>query len=205
MFGILIFTHAFLGALAILSGLVAIIVKKGSKNHKSAGKTFFYCMLFSAIAAFIISVLPGHENPFLFGIGIFSTYFLIGGYRSLKYKEDELNLIRDKILAIIIILTGIGMILYPIISQGVLNIVLTVFGIASIAFGIQDLRLFNNSQKVKEGWLASHLGKMMGAYISATTAFFVVNNILPGFFNWFAPSLPGTIYIIYWIRKIKVK
>jgi hypothetical protein len=34
-------------------------------------------MLFSAITALLISVLPKHENPFLFSIGLFSSYFIL--------------------------------------------------------------------------------------------------------------------------------
>ncbi len=199
----LIYAHAALGGLALAAGLISISVKKGGSVHKKSGILFFYSMLFSAFVALIVSLLPDHESPFLFSVGVFSTYFLIGGYRSLKFKNENLDLRYDKILAWIIILTGVGMICYPLFLLGVVNIVLAVFGIASILFGVQDLLLFDNPEKTRKSWLAGHLGKMMGAYISAVTAFVVVNQLLPGVFAWFGPSVPGTIFIIYWIRKVK--
>lgn len=199
----MIFAHAGFGGLALLAGLISIVVKKGGFVHKRSGKLFFLSMLLSALIALILALLPKHESPFLLSIGVFSTYFLLGGYRSLKFKNDNLDLRLDNFLAWVIIITGISMICYPLISRGVINIVLTVFGIASIIFGIQDLVLFKNQEKLKKVWLASHLGKMMGAYISAVTAFVVVNHLLPGVFAWFGPSIPGTFYIVYWTRKVR--
>jgi len=43
---------------------------------------------------------------------------------------------------------------------------------------------------------------MTGGYISAVTAFFVVNEILPGLWNWFIPTLIGSIYIAFWMKKV---
>ena len=50
-----------------------------------------------------------------------------------------------------------------------------------------------------------HLGKMMGGYISAVTAFFVVNQIIPGMWNWFVPGVVGGVYISYWMMKLTKK
>ena len=158
-------------------------------------------MLISAIAAFIISVLPKHENPFLFSIGLFSSYFLISGLRSLQYKQREFELKIDKIIAYLIALTGFSMILYPIVLYSQLNIILTVFGIVGIVFGFRDLKLFRDKERLKKSWLKLHLGKMTGGYISAVSAFFVVNQILPGIWNWFVPGIIGSMYITYWMMK----
>ena len=49
-------------------------------------------MLGSAFFALIISVLPHHRSPFLFSIGLFSSYLLISGFRSLKFRTSNPNL-----------------------------------------------------------------------------------------------------------------
>ena len=46
---------------------------------------------------------------------------------------------------------------------------------------------------------------MTGGYIAAFTAFVVVNQILPGVYGWLTPTALGTIYIMYWNKKIKNK
>ena len=196
------FIHAPLGGIALLTGGISLIAKKGNNVHKKSGRVFFFSMLFSAISAFIISVLPNHESPFLFSIGLFSTYFLISGLRSLKFKQKEFQLKTEKIIAYLITLTGIVMILYPVLLFSKLNIILTVFGVVGIVFGLRDLKLFKDIKRLKKNWLKLHLGKMTGGYIAATSAFFVVNQILPGIWNWFVPGIIGSGYITYWMIKL---
>ena len=97
------------------------------------------------------------------------------------------------------------MILYPIIVKHKLSIVLTVFGVVGLTFGVLDLIQFRNHDKLKKNWLKTHLGKMVGGYIAATTAFAVVNGIFPGIYSWFIPGVIGGFYIYYWNRKIDKK
>lgn len=194
-----------MGGIALLAGAVSLLLKKGSSGHKKAGKLFYYSMLISALAAFIVAVLPNHENPFLFSIGLFSTYFLISGRRSLYYKQQDFQIQPDIIIAYLILLTGICMLLYPLLFSRSLNIVLLVFGIVAIRFGIRDLRLLKNTSLLRNKWLKLHVGKMTGGYIAAVSAFFVVNQILPGIWNWFIPGIIGSAYIAYWIKKLKTK
>ena len=199
---ILIYIHAGFGGIALLTGSLALIVKKGNKVHKKSGKVFFYSMLTSAAVAFIISVLPNHESAFLFSIGVFSTYFLLSGYRSLNFKQKELDLKIDKIIACLIIAIGLIMILYPVILHGKLNVILLVFGIIGLVFGLRDIRLLKDIKRLRRSWLKLHLGKMTGGYIAAVSAFFVVNQILPGIWNWFVPGIVGSGYITYWMIKL---
>lgn len=126
---LIFYIHAPLGGIALLTGGISLIANKGNNVHKKSGKIFFFSMLFSSISAFIISVLPNHVSPFLFSIGLFSTYFLISGLRSLKFKQKEFQLKADKIIAYLITFTGIAMISYPLLFFSKLNIILTVFGV----------------------------------------------------------------------------
>jgi uncharacterized membrane protein len=198
---ILIYSHALFGGVALLSGFISLIVKKGKKVHKKSGKLFYYCMLLSASTALIIASLPQHESSFLFAIGIFSSYFIITGYRALRFKNKNINLKTDRILSLVMMFTGILMILYnPLVHQKI-NIVLTVLGIVGLVFSTRDLMLYKNTDKLNNVWLKLHLGKMIGGYISATTAFVVVNNFFPGFYGWFVPGTIGGFYIIYWIKR----
>ena len=73
---ILIYIHATFGGIALLTGLISIIAKKGKPIHKKFGLVFFYSMILSGIIAMIVAVLPKHESPFLFVVGVFSLYFV---------------------------------------------------------------------------------------------------------------------------------
>lgn len=100
------------------------------------------------------------------------------------------------------IFTAIIMVVYnPLVHQKI-NIVLTVLGIVGFVFSTRDLILYKNIEKLNTVWLKLHLGKMIGGYISATTAFVVVNNFFTSFYGWFVPGIIGGFYIIYWIKKV---
>ncbi|GGZ28996.1 hypothetical protein GCM10007049_22630 [Echinicola pacifica] len=202
---ILIFFHAGFGALALFSGGIALFAKKGQKLHRGTGRIFFYAMLTSALTALLIAVLPGHQNAFLFSIGVFSLYFLISGFRSVKYRIQGSNLLGDYILAIMVMITGLSMILIPLLFYGVFNIVLGVFGIVSLIFGFRDLKMLQKPGELQANWMKLHLGKMTGGYIAAVSAFLVVNQVLPWLWNWIVPSLLGSVYISYWMVQVNAK
>ncbi len=197
----LIIGHAVFGSLGLLTGLVALISKKGGIIHKRFGRLFYYSMLITAGLALIVSVMPKHENPFLFVIGIFSSYFVLSGFRAIRFKSKMPNAV-DYLISWVMLLTGIVMVsIHPILAHKI-NIVLTVFGVAGIFFSIQDLIVYRKPEQLKINWLKNHLGKMTGAYISAVTAFVVVNNLLPGISGWIAPGVIGGVFIAIWTKKV---
>lgn len=84
----------------------------------------------------------------------------------------------------------------PVILYSVINVVIVVFT-------TRDLMLFRNIGILQENWLKLHLGKMFGAYISATTAFIVANQIIPGIYGWLLPGAIGAIVITYFMKRLK--
>lgn len=202
---VLIYIHAGAGGIALVAGLVAMIAKKGLRLHRKSGLLFYYSMLVSAVIAMVVSVLPNHESPFLFAVGIFSLYFVLTGKRALLFKRKNHNLATDKWISGTMIFTGILMIsLPPVLTQSI-NIVLTAFALLGIFFSVQDFMLYRNPKKLKKSWLRLHLVKMLSGYISATTAFVVVNHLIPGIYGWLAPGVVGGLLIAYWSRMIDRK
>ena len=199
----MIWVHVALGGIALFSGLVALSTKKGSNTHKKTGLVFYYSMLVSAVISMTITLMPGHTSPFFFCISLLTLYLLISGKRSLKFKRSETNLNMDRLLAVAVILTGIGMIAYPPILYGHINIILMVFGLVSCAFGIIDLLLLRPSVNLRQHFLKLHICKMIGAYTATVTAFFVVNKFLPGLLNWFSPSVIGFVLMGYWLYAFR--
>jgi hypothetical protein len=197
--------HAALGGIALITGFISMVAKKGKTIHKKSGLLFFYSMMLSGIIALVVAVLPKHESPFLFAVGIFSLYFVLTGKRALHFKLEKPDLRVDKWISKIMILTGVLMILLPIVLTKRIHIVLVVFAIIGIVFSVRDLKLFKNPEQLRKGWLKLHLGKMIGGYISATTAFVVVNEYFPSFYGWFIPGIIGGFIITYWMRKLKTK
>lgn len=197
----IIYLHAALGAIALLSGAIALLAKKGSPTHVKLGLVFYYSMLISAIVAMIIACLPNHENTFLFSIGIFSIYLILMGRRSIRFKNKHHTLGIEKIISATLFLTGVGMVIYSLFLSSSINVVMLVFGFISIGIAIKDYFLYQNNEIRTKKYLSLHLGKMTGGYIAAVSAFFVVNQILPGVWNWFAPGVVGSILLTIYARK----
>ncbi len=153
----------------------------------------------------IIAFMPGHLSWFLFAVGIFSLYLVLSGYRALKFKSKTHNFTIDKIISIIMLISGLAMILLPVVIFQKIHIVLTVFGATGLLFSIQDLIKFRNPQKLRKTWLLIHLGRILGGYISAVTAFVIVNQFLPGIYGWIVPGVVGGILITFWSRKYQPK
>ncbi|WP_107040314.1 DUF2306 domain-containing protein [Brumimicrobium mesophilum] len=201
--GIFIIIHASFGGVAFIFGLIAMIAKKGLKVHRRSGLVFFYSMVISAISAMIIAVLPNHESPFLFAVGLFSLYFVLIGKRALRFKHKNPNLTFEKWMAWIMIFAGILMISLPIILLGVINIVLSVFAVVGILSAFKNLTLYKHPERLQKDWLKLHLGNIMGGYIAAVTAFVVVNQFFPSFYGWFIPGIIGGFFIAYWLSKVR--
>lgn len=202
---VLIYIHAAFGGIALLTGLVAVIARKGKTIHKRFGLLFYYAMILSGLSAMLIAVLPNHESPFLFAVGIFSLYFVLTGYRALRFKRKIPDLKLDKAISVFMLLTGVLMIFLPLILTRSINIILVVFGLLGIIFSTQDLRLFKNPKRLRSIWLRLHLGRMLGGYIAASTAFVVVNQFFPSIYGWFIPGIIGGFVIWYWIKKVQRK
>ena len=202
---IFIIIHATFGGIAFVAGFVAMIAKKGHLLHRKSGLIFFYSMVISAISAMIISVLPNHESPFLFAVGVFSLYFVLVGKRALKFKFKNPNLFFDRWIAIIMVLTGVLMIFLPLILYQKINIILLVFGVVGILSAIKNLSVYKDPERLRNGWLKMHLGNIMGGYIAATTAFVVVNQFFPSFYGCVIPGIIGGVFITYWMRKVRLQ
>lgn len=200
---IIIYIHAGLGGIALLTGIIALMVKKGSTIHKKSGLLFFYAMGMSAIVAMVVSVIPGHLNLFLTGIGIITLYSLMKGKRALLLKLGNTDFRVEKIGCALLFSAGVGLLIHSLLHQG--NIVSLAFSVMSLFFSVRDFFTYRKPEELHKNWLKIHLGNMTGGYISAVTAFVVVNELFPGIWGWFAPSLIGVPYILFWLNKLKVK
>jgi hypothetical protein len=198
---ILIYIHAALGGIALLSGLLALSVAKGQSVHKKAGKIFFYSMCLSAILSMVVSVMPNHSNLFLTGIAIITLYSLVKGYRALLLKRKPTDFTIDKLACGFLFLVGLGLLGFSALHEW--NIVSLSFAGMSLFFSVRDFLSYGKPEELYKNWLKIHLGNMIGGYIAAVTAFVVVNNMFPSFWGWFAPTLVGVPYILYWNRRLK--
>lgn len=206
---IAIFIHAVFGGIGLIAGTVSFIVKKGSKTHLLAGKSFSVGMVISSCISIPIAWMPGHKNTFLFLIALFTIYLVLAGNRALTFKPSFNKtapafldkLISGCMLFFSIIMIGIGILG---ILQDMQNAVLYLFfGLFGLSFAIKDFHFYRNPNKSTSAWLTYHLGRIIGAYIASITAFIVAGLNFDNLFAWMLPTILGTAAIVYWTRRVE--
>lgn len=210
----LVIIHICGGALSLLSGIIPMLVAKGNKPHRVAGKVFFWGMTLVCVTGFIVSVYK--SIPFLLLISIFSYYLVASGYRSLSLKKLHLGQrpqMADWVLNIVSGLFMAGMVGFGVslIVNGKpgMGIVSLIFGLIGARGIYTTIRNFTTKPQSKTIWIEGHIVGMLGGYIAAVTAFLVVNNDryigLPGIVAWLLPTALLVPLIFYWTGKYKKK
>lgn len=196
--------HIAAGFTALVTGLIAIISRKGQRIHRMNGKIYFWSMLSVAISAAIMSLMK--DLDFFLMLSVFSFYSAYSGFMAIRNKTRSARWLDWLMLTGAIATSGF------MISSG--NIILIVFGSIFTLFCLQDVRDFLKKESYtvrSRHWLIIHIARMLAAYIATTTAFVVVNfaDILSGNWNlvvWLGPTAIGTPLIFYWIsRYVPVK
>lgn len=204
---ILIYIHAFFGGIGLLTGLASILVKKGGKIHRKSGKVFSYSMVVSSLLSLVIARIPGHENTFLFLIGIFTIYMVLAGNRALTLKskiKSKADWI-DKTISGLMCLTSVTMLILGIVGmmEKIDNSILYIFFGGFGAFMTwRDFYAFRIFTEKKNIGLINHLGRMVGALIASITAFLVAGLSIGSILVWILPTVLGVVYIIYWTRVV---
>ena len=181
---VMLMIHIAGGTTALTSGLVAMFTLKGSKPHRLAGKIYFWGMTAVFVGAVIVAL--GHDKPFLLMVGFFSYYMTVRGYRVLSLKQLSKPVLLDWFIMsvsgiFLVALVGWG--IYGLIRGFSMGIVALTFSGIGLSFLFIDVRNFIRPPKEKMHWWFTHIGSMGGSYISAVTAFIVVN-IQFQQFNW---------------------
>jgi hypothetical protein len=194
---VVLFAHVLAGFSALITGVWAILVKKGGRTHRIVGKVFFYCMLIVAVTA--LGVAIPKKQTFLLMIAVFAFFQNYFGVRATQQRDMMPNLL-DWIVLIIAAVNSFFMV-YS------FEIVLLVFGVISSSLTFGQFKIYLDVVRGREipkmKWLRQHIGMMMGALIATITAFLLVNvrGFSPSWLPWLAPTAILVPLIIYYQRK----
>ncbi|SOE22030.1 hypothetical protein SAMN06298216_2476 [Spirosomataceae bacterium TFI 002] len=220
VFQSVLFLHVIAGVIALVTGLVAMFApKKGGKLHNVTGLMFYYSMAFVFVSSVIFFILEPSslKYQFFLAIGVVSFYPIYTG-RSVLYMKKQINTgLFHKSLAVLAVLTGIGMLVYGNLgaAPSQYQILFNVFGVILILNGLGDVRVyFGLKPTAKNYWLMAHIGKMLGGYSAALTAFMV--NVVPRYLPahtsmfvfiamWTLPAIVLTFYAAFVRKKYSPK
>ena len=134
---------------------------------------------------------------------------LLTGKRYLQKKSTADVQNADWLLTGLMMVAGLAFVVYGgllFYQKSSFGTVLFVFGIISLLFVRQDYINFTGKSPIKNYFLVTHIGRMMGSYIASATAFLVVNNtILPGVVAWLLPTVCVVPLIVMWSRRWEVR
>ncbi|WP_338767874.1 DUF2306 domain-containing protein [Bernardetia sp. ABR2-2B] len=208
--------HVLVGTIALITGAVAILSKKGKKWHNQSGKIYFWAMTLVFITGVIVAGF--RFNRFLFLIAFLSYYSVFSGVRALKLKKlhkDQNPKWYDWAAGVTngtanIIFIGLGLYYLFRENNNLAGALLSIgFGIGGFMISYTNLKSFIIRPTKPFHWYTAHIGNMMGGYIATFTAFSatVVSrfDLMNPFVAFALPPLIGVPILIYFTSQVEKK
>lgn len=79
--------HVIAGSLAVLSGVTALLVRKGTRPHRFAGRSFFAAMSVTALVGAYVALLAPETLTVL--AGVFTFYLVVSAWAAVKRKPAQ--------------------------------------------------------------------------------------------------------------------
>jgi hypothetical protein len=193
--------HVICGTIVLVVAPAALAVRKGGRWHRRWGTTFMLAMSVVLFTAGFMWQPKGHI--FLLALALISAYLVYNGYRLIarrrRKRDDQLDAGVDTLAAATTVAAGIWLLFIAATASGALMKslapIMTGLGLMAIAFALNDVRgIFG--PRSRTGSLIAHFSAMIAAYISAVTAFVVINaHGVPMELRWLVPIGIGTLVI----------
>jgi hypothetical protein len=163
--------HGVVGVLALVGGIGALAVQKGSPIHRWLGRAFVVGLLGAALAAQPVIWVTG--NLFLGGMGCFAAYMTWAGFAIVRCREAAGRPVDQAISAGMIVI-GLAFAAYGVralLAGSALGAVPVAMGLGSALFARHHLRWFRAPRSSRRSWVAMHVGAIGGGLIAGLTAF----------------------------------
>ena len=221
----LVILHVLTALFSLAMGPLAMILRKGGRNHNLIGRLYFWGMFTTNTTALIL--LTYRFNIFLLGVTVLTLYGAIMGYRAILRKRSAdarptsldwavslgaglsgISLIGWSVLALL----GASIISLPLGPDTPLVLILLPlgFGVAITQAAVVDLKNYLRPSQDRLWWWFQHMNGMLGSYIGLTTALMVQQDgpRLPEGIAWVVWVLPvafGTIGMNYWMNYYRAR
>src|SRR4030095_17037244 len=170
------------GIAGILSGMAALIYRKGSARHALAGKVFVAALLTMASAAVYLAVLKHQRSNF--GAGILTFYLILTAWLTARRRDGETSkydwvvLLIPLALGILTWMNGLRVVRSGASSQDGVPVGMTFFmGSVMLLAGAGDVRMLVSGGVLGAKRIARHLWRMcFGLFIAAGSFFLGPSN-----------------------------
>lgn len=217
------YLHLLAGVAALILFWVPALTRKGGPVHRRAGRYYVWAMSVVVATALPLSVVYLFRGDW--EVGVFLAYLAVitfsalwSGRRVLNYKASAESF-RTPFHAAVGVLNAVTAlavltIAWTLAPAGFPRILFTAFSVIGFLAAFDTLKFFRHTPTDRRWWWYEHLGGMIGSGIAAHTAFgaFGMRRLFPewqlgawGLVPWIAPSIIGTIAIVWLTRHYRRK
>lgn len=212
---VLLIPHIVAGAVALASGVIAIIARKGSKPHRLAGNAFVLSMLLMAVSGGYIAFLASDRITVL--VSLLTVYLVGTAWTAVRRSHSTRGLWQWSAFLAAIFIAGFGGHLGLEANQGRADVIDGTFvvpaavywmfgGIAALA-AVGDAWTIVRGPLVGRARLARHLWRMCVALYIAASSFFtgqqdVFPEALRGSLLLQVPELLVLSLLLFWLVMV---
>ena len=216
------------GTVGLLSGTVALSVRKGSSRHVLAGKVFVVSMITMAVFAVYLAIVRHQPNNI--GGGILTFYLIGTAWLTARRRDGETNrfdwvlLLIPLALGILSWMNGIKIVRSGAPSPDGVPVGMTFFmGSVMLLAGAGDVRMLLRGGMLGSARIARHLWRMCFGLFIASGSFFMGPSNRPlrllstvGLAQHLSPALFSTtlylvltvlplIMLVFWLIRVRFK
>jgi uncharacterized membrane protein len=200
----LVYLHVTGGAVALVSGGTAMLVRKGETVHRLSGNVFFVSMLAMTISAFVVAIARGQAINI--SASTVTFYMIVTSWVAATRKDGEIGRLET-----IAMMGGLGVVVataWLAVTDAAAAPVHYVFGsIAAIAV-LSDVSVIWRGGISGKRRIARHLWRMSFAMLVATGAYFVgqprfVPAILQETRLNIAVVLLVLVLLVFWLVRVR--
>lgn len=214
VYSILVFVHVCTAVTGLLSGYLAMVLRKGSGLHRAAGAIFVGAMLVMSSSAVYISAFL---RPVAINVvaGLLTFYLVTTGWWAGRRREDGTRLV-EFAAPLLGLAIGVGALSFGFEAagsakgskDGIPAIVYFIFGTTALLCSVSDVRSLVRGSLAGAQRIARHLWRMSIALLIASLSFY------PGQGRLFPKAVQNTnlLYIphvllagamLFWLARVR--
>jgi uncharacterized membrane protein len=208
----LLILHILAGSIGLLTGTVAMAVRKGGKVHRASGNVFTVAMLTLATSAFFLAILKSQEDNIVGSIG---TFYLIGTAWLAGRRGERTRLVDWSALFIGLAggVAAIALGVHTLHNPGGVDKTTAPAGMSFFLGAILllatagEIRMLSRDGISGGQRITRHLWRMCYGLFIATGSFFLGQQVFPAFLRGSIfltlPALLPLPLIIYWLLRVR--
>lgn len=213
---LILFLHIAGGSVGIVSGMVALLTRKGERVHRIAGTIFFVSMLTMAtIGASASPFLPVPEMANV-AAGVLTFYLVATSWGAIRRRDGCIGWLEKFGLAVALGVVAAGVIFVQMAKNSPTGTLgktppqaFYVFVLVGSIAAVGDIRVVLRGGISGAARIARHLWRMCAALTIASGSFFLgQQKVMPPFMRgspWlFVPVFVPLLLMVFWLIRVRI-